>query len=166
VTKIRIKMGPIEVEFEGSEEFLKAELPQLLSALSKLCNESAFGPGFSPSASVTSPGGPPPAQTGQPPRPLGTTGTIAAKLQAKSGPGLILAAAAKLLIGDAKATATRQELIDEMRNAAGYFKATYVNNMSKYLQGLVKEQKLLESSKDVYSLSAPEKEDLERRLAA
>ena len=32
-SKIKIKMGPLEVEFEGSEAFLKAELPDLLAAV-------------------------------------------------------------------------------------------------------------------------------------
>jgi hypothetical protein len=33
-SKIRIKLGAIEVEYEGSEQFLKEELPQLLTAVS------------------------------------------------------------------------------------------------------------------------------------
>ncbi len=34
-SKIRIKLGPIEVEYEGSESFLKEELPYLLAAVAK-----------------------------------------------------------------------------------------------------------------------------------
>jgi hypothetical protein len=35
-SKIRIKMADIEVEYEGSEAFLKGELPAILDAVSKL----------------------------------------------------------------------------------------------------------------------------------
>ena len=40
-SKIRIKLGAIEVEYEGSEQFLKEELPQLLTAVSELYAKSA-----------------------------------------------------------------------------------------------------------------------------
>jgi hypothetical protein len=39
-SKIRIKLGDIEVEYEGAESFLKDELPALLNAVSKLHHES------------------------------------------------------------------------------------------------------------------------------
>lgn len=41
-SKIRIKMGPIEVEYEGSENFLKEELPELLGTVSNLYKESGL----------------------------------------------------------------------------------------------------------------------------
>ena len=40
--KMRIKMGPIEIEYEGSEDFLKQELTDLLSAVSKLYQDSGL----------------------------------------------------------------------------------------------------------------------------
>ena len=41
-SKIRIKMGFIEVEFEGSEQFLKEELPDLLTGVSQLHSKSSL----------------------------------------------------------------------------------------------------------------------------
>jgi hypothetical protein len=35
-SKFKIKLGQIELEYEGSEEFLTKELPELLAAVSKL----------------------------------------------------------------------------------------------------------------------------------
>ena len=41
-SKIRIKLGPIEVEYEGTESFLKEELPQLLEAVANLYKQSGI----------------------------------------------------------------------------------------------------------------------------
>ena len=35
-SKIKIKLGPIEVEYEGSESFLKQELPALIKTVTEL----------------------------------------------------------------------------------------------------------------------------------
>src|SRR5690348_16260150 len=94
-SKIKIKVGPVEVEYEGSEEFLKNELAELLSSISKLYRESG--------ASSQPPT--PPAGNGI--GSIGTTGAIAVKLQASSGSDLALAAAARLYLGHQKASFTR-----------------------------------------------------------
>lgn len=55
-SKIRIKLGAIEVEYEGSESFLKEELLALLSAVSDLyqrSNPSGLGAGDESSAAAT-----------------------------------------------------------------------------------------------------------------
>jgi hypothetical protein len=39
-SKIKIKMGAIEIDYEGSEEFLKEELPSLLKTVSDLYKSS------------------------------------------------------------------------------------------------------------------------------
>ena len=39
---MRIKMGPIEIDYEGSEDFLKQELPAILTAVSTLHKESGL----------------------------------------------------------------------------------------------------------------------------
>ena len=57
-SKIRIKLGPIEVEYEGSEAFLKEELPQLLTAVSDLYSKSNIA------KEINLPGGTPPPPPG------------------------------------------------------------------------------------------------------
>jgi len=162
-SKIRIKMGPIEVECEGTEAFLKDELPDLLSTVSNLYKESKIGVGDNggddPGGGT---GGPGQAGVG---KIEGTTGTIAAKLQAKSGSDLILAACAHLTFVAKQKTSTRQQIIDQMKSATGYYKKSHSNNLSKNLLGLVQGGKLIEPSSGSYALNAPTRTDLEIRLA-
>ncbi|HLD70242.1 MAG TPA: hypothetical protein VJA17_05700 [Candidatus Omnitrophota bacterium] len=79
--KIKIKMGQFEVECEGSEQFLKQELPELIKNVSQLWNLSLLqnkseGEGYSNKDISLS------------------TNNIAAKLKCKSGPDLVIAASA------------------------------------------------------------------------
>ncbi|GAB4512731.1 MAG: hypothetical protein Tsb0026_16850 [Sulfuricaulis sp.] len=157
-SKIRIKLGPIEVEYEGTENFLKEELPQLLEAVANLHKQSGLQE--KPPA-----GGAPGGGGAGIPQLQSTTGTIAAKLGCKTGPDLVLAAAARLTFALTKETFSRKELLEEMKTASAYHKANYVKNLSQYLRGLVKEGTLLETSKDTYSLSASKKTELGNKLA-
>lgn len=80
-SKIRIKIGEIEVEYEGTEEFLKKELPELLKTVSELYRPLNAGGG----------------STFVPPSNLQlSTANIAAKLDAKTGPDVVIAACAHL----------------------------------------------------------------------
>jgi len=77
-SKIKIKLGAIEVEYEGSESFLKEELPQLLSAVSDLYAKSraALEP---PSSSQNTSANPPAGlntNAGSTPKLEATTGSI------------------------------------------------------------------------------------------
>ncbi len=156
-SKIKIKLGPVEVEYEGSEEFLKKELPDLLYAISKLYKESGI-PGFGPESEEQSGtrGG----------KVVGTTGTIAAKLSVKSGTDLAIAAATRLILGMGRASFTRDQLLTEMKTASSYYKKNYSNNLSKILNQLVKSEKFVETAKDTYSLSAKSKSAQESSFAS
>jgi len=94
-----------------------------------------------------------------------TTDTIANITNAESGADLILAAAAQIHFGQGKQKFTRQELITEMRTAPGHFKETFVNNMSKYLVGLTKADRLRLVGQNTYALSNKERQAMETALA-
>lgn len=162
-SKIRIKLGPIEVEYEGSESFLKEELPDLLGAVARLYKESGASLEASGEGSGAGDGGEGGAGTGSGLQ--GTTGTIAAKLVVKSGPDLILAGCARLTFVSGSASFTRKQITDEIKSATGYYKKTYLNNLSTYLQSLVKDQKLVEPTTGTFALSVATKSELEKRLA-
>lgn len=161
-SKIKIKLGAIEVEYEGSESFLKEELPALLAAVSDLYQRSHASlqpvPVSSTPASAAS-------TSLESPRLQATTGSIAARLQVKSGPELIMAAAARLTFSERMNSFSRQRLTDEMKTASAYFKSTYVNNLSKYLHSLVKDGKLNEPSQGNFALTANSLKELEPRIA-
>jgi len=153
-SKIRIKLGPIEVEYEGSEDFLKEELPRFLEAVSNLYKQSGL-PAMSPAG----------ASGGGAPQLQGTTGSIAAKLLCKTGPDLIMAAAARLTFVAGQETFNRKDLLKEMKAAKAYYKTSHRDNLTGSLNGLTKDGKLLEIAKDTYSLSANSKSELGAKLA-
>lgn len=163
-SKIKIKIGAIEVDYEGSETFLKEELPQLLSAVTDLYEKSrgSLGsaiPNENP-AFVAELG----ADGAKKPKMEATTGSIAAKLNVKSGPDLVMAAAARLTFALQYQTFTRQKIIDEIKTASAYYKASYLSNLTQTLNNLVKDGKLNEPSQDNYALTASSLKDLEQRL--
>lgn len=160
-SKIRIKLGAIEVEYEGSEAFLKEELPQLLAAVSDLHAKSGGSPltqdiPGSSDASAQGTGGK---------KIEATTASIAARLQVKSGPELIMAAVARITFALGQDVCSRQNITQEMKSAASYYKKTYLSNLSNYLDVLVKDKKLNELSSGNYALTAAARADMESRLA-
>lgn len=157
-SKIRMKLGSIEVEYEGTENFLKEEFLQLLEAVANLYKQSGLSEikqnsGGSGGVGVA-------VQQLQ-----STTGAIAAKLGCKSGPDLTIAAAARLTLASGKETFSRKDILNEMKTATAYYKATYRGNFSAILNGLIKDGALLEPAKDTYSLSATKKTELGKQLA-
>jgi hypothetical protein len=162
-SKIRIKNGTMEVEYEGTDEFIKNELLKLVSSVSELSKKSdRFSEGEG-EKKLKSKG-----QEDEKPKDVksyGTTANIAAKLNCKSGPDLIIAACAYLTFAEGKPSFGRQLIVDQMKPAAPYFKASYTHNLSNYLNTLLKAGKLNEASTGVYSLSPSAHKDLKSRLA-
>lgn len=152
-SKIRIKLGPIEIEYEGSETFLKQELPDLIKTVTELSKSAEVD-----TIDVSDKGG---AGTGK--IQLSTT-SIAAKLSCSSGPDLITAAAAHLTLVKKAKTFTRKQLTDEMRTASGYFKATYRDNLTSSLKRLLRKDILNEPSTGHYSLTESAQKELGAKL--
>lgn len=94
-----------------------------------------------------------------------STDTIATLLRAKSGPDLIIAAAAHLHFVQGKQKFTRQDLTAEMRGARAHFKDTFVANLTSYLTGLTKADRLRLIAAGTYALSSKERQELEAKLA-
>jgi hypothetical protein len=159
-SRIHIKMGSIEVEYEGNEGFIKENLLNLLTSLSELFKEAGMPSEATPSEA------PQIEKAGRTPGKIeATTGTIAAKLGCTSGSDLVIAAAARLTIVSGLKAIPRTKLLEEMKSASAYYKQTYGKHLSEYLQSLIKAGKLVESAKDTYALSAPNRKELEAKLA-
>ena len=94
-----------------------------------------------------------------------TTRTIAGKLNCKSGPDLVKAAAARLTYSLRLSTFKRKQILGEMKKASGYYKQSYGQNLSNYLNQLVKDGILVETSANTYALDAKTGKSLERQLA-
>lgn len=155
-SKIKIKAGSVELEFEGSEEFLKLEIPALIKLVSELPQNIA------PNVQR------PPANGGVagsfPPTTTLSVNSVAAKLGVKTGPELILAACLSLANYKGQTTYSRKDITKEMRGASTYFKVTYVNNLTKSIDRLITDGKLLQNGEDAYSLSATTLEELKGHL--
>jgi hypothetical protein len=152
-TRFKMRTGALEFEFEGSEAFLTEQLAELVSTL------ASRSPQMTTLSAVQSGGG----QTNANPLEL-TTASIAARLNTKSGPDLIVAACAQLTFVEGKEVFSRDDIIEKMKTATGYFKGTFVNNLTKYLQGLVKSGRLIERAAQTYSLSAAARSEVEAKV--
>ena len=156
MTTLRVKFGAIELDYEGDLQFEKADVFGLLEAISKLSIPSAaFGRRWANGdadveAEATA---------------VGSVSDIAHRLEADSGPGLIVAAAAALHFLGKKAEFTNKDLLSTMRDAKAYFKASYASNFVAQLSRLVKNNELRSLGSERYALSAGTIQDLKGRLA-
>lgn len=151
-SKIRIKMGPIEVEYEGSQEFIKKELPDLIRTVSDMCTSLNLGDEQKGKGGAEGQG----IQM--------STGSIATKLSCKSGSDLAIAAAAHLTLVKKTKVFSRKALLNEMKSATSYYKSSYNANLTKILNSLLK-TKFNEPSSGNYALTAATKDDLRSKLA-
>lgn len=145
-SRIKIKMGPVEVEYEGTETFLKDELLDMVKAVSELYRElggkiqetgSGAGGGERTGGSYT-----------------GTTNQVATKLGISKGADLIAAAGAKIHFVDGKERFSRNELLEEAKTASSHYSdSTHRKNLSSILQTLVKNDTFNEPSTDTYALT-------------
>ncbi len=159
-SKIRIKMGAIEVEYEGSEAFLREELPAFLAAVSELYAKSG-GSTYQLNGNAEEQLQ---ASAVQNPSIEMTTASIASKLGVNSGAQLVLAAAAHLRLVKGMDRFPRKQLTEQMRSASSFFKESYVSNLSKTIQTLMKDDKLNEPSSEVYALTHATEQELRSRL--
>lgn len=167
MSKIRLKMGGVELEYEGSDDFLREELPILLDKLYALASFVSSGPrengaGIDEGGQKGGEAGAGIANPGQ----IGTTSSIAADLDAKTGPDLALAAAVRLTLGLGKASFSRKELLTEMQSATSYYNKNMSSNLSTMLVAMIKNKILREVAKDTFSLSADKKRDMENRFGS
>src|SRR5262245_12773421 len=147
-SKIKIKYGEIEVEYEGAEEFLKNDLPELLKTLADL-HQPAKAVGSQSSNHVNSK---PSGASGE--EITLSTGSIAARNSYKSAPELDIADCAQKALVQKKGTYTREEILEQMQTANGFYKTSSRNNLTQSLNSLIKGGEILENSDKTYSLSA------------
>ena len=155
-SKLRIKFGRVEVDFEGSEDFIKQDLAGFIAKLKELGVSS----GAVESDSVEGP------KSGKMDLDQSlSTSMICAKLGCDSGSELVIAALAKLCVVDGSDKVTRKELTTEMRKATTYFKENYVKNLSNSLDTLISGQRVNDLGSSIYSLHATEISSLKAKLA-
>lgn len=153
MTKLVLKCGDIEIDYEGPEDFLKEELPKFIQVVATLRGAKLATPltqGAVPAAPV--------ALSGD-----RSVSTVAQKLGVATGPDLIIAAALSFVSGGAS-TFTKKQLRERIRDAKSYYKSSYSSNFDNYINRLVKNGRLNHTSGDNYALPAGELTTLNAKL--
>jgi len=157
-SKIKIKYGDIELEFEGSEKFIKSEITNFFNSLINVKEVPDKPEKPNPSAKIEG------KQLSKATHSLSTS-SFASKLGCKSGAELVIAATASLHFGKEKESFTREEILKEMKSAPAYFKKNYVNNLFSHLNRLVKQGKISHIAENTYSLHADTVTELSNKIA-
>lgn len=157
-SKLRIKIGEVEIDYDGSEEFLKQELPQLLKTAMELHRASETASGQTKKREVPKGGDSTTVSL--------TTNSIATRLGAKTGGDLLLAAAAHLALVKETEPFSRTQLLEAMKSATNYYNKNYSTNLSGYIKSaLQKDGPLSETAKHTFALTATARASLEQKLA-
>ena len=160
IIKLKLKTAHVEIEYEGSEEFLRSALLGLITEVAEihkahplietttpLESESQLGVSASGDSAINL-----------------SVKSIATKLNVKTGPDLALAACAYFALSENRDTFSRKDILDMMRTAANFYKKSYSNNLSRYLDGLIKDDKILQQANDVYALHDQVRSEMESKL--
>jgi len=157
--KIRIKVGAMEVEYEGDPSFLKDGLENLLSKMADLSTQVPPEPETTgdaqngPTLSAPSNGFD------------FSTSMIAAQVDAKSTTELAVCALAKLQLVDKKTSVERAEILAEMKKATAYYNKNMGSNLSASLKTLTTNKRVNHGASGAYALSASERKSIEARIA-
>src|SRR3989304_1757042 len=125
IIKLKLKTAHVEIEYEGSEGFLRSDLLGLITEFAEIHkahppierpaqqgSETQLGISSSGSTAINL-----------------SVKSIAAKLNVKTGPDLTLAACAYLALAANRDTFSRKDILDSMRTAANFYKKSYNNNL-------------------------------------
>jgi hypothetical protein len=162
--KLRVKLGDVELEFEGEGEFIKTELKDILATISDL--RPVKGVGGTQSDTSTSGGltSSDRTQEGNGPDLEMTVANIAVKLGVDKLSDLVLAAGVYLTFVEKKSRFPRKELLIAMQTASNDYTETHSKNMTQLLASLVKADTFNELSKGVYALTSKKKQEVMRTL--
>jgi len=153
--KIRIKVGEVEVEYEGDAAFLDKDLMKMVQELQKVAPVSA-PPKDNPNKNTGSTGSAGSAGGsggGSGSNPSLTTRAIATKLGLSGSRGLAKAAVIHLAIIKGMSTFKRSEINDAMRSATGIYNASMTGNLSPSIQKLLSDDVLVETGTETYSMT-------------
>lgn len=158
--KIRLKIGPLEVEYEGKESFLQDGLFNLTEKLvgSYTEHQSAFPTDSSPTHTQSG------SATNANCEIDMSMDTIASRIEANTGTSLVIAACTYLTLVKKINSFPRQEIHQHMKKATSYYKKSMASNLTKMLHQLVRESRLHQGSGGNYALSAQEKHKAEKAL--
>lgn len=167
LSKIRIKIGTMELDYEGDPDFLNDGIEKLLETMGNLA-------GSLPSASIQAPekiltlsGNGEDISNAPSGASLAgfTTSMLAAHTSAKTGPELALCAMAFLQISKGQSSNNRGDILAEMKSAGGYYNSNMAGNNSANLKTLAKNKRINEIATGKYALNSAEMKRFEAVIA-
>lgn len=161
-SRIHIKLGSLEIEFEGSEAFLENHLPNLVELLGSI--EPPLPENGEPDeveAELLEASGDKSKQELDM-----STSMIANKLDAARGRDLVIAACAHLHLVKGHEQYSRSNILAEMQTAKSYYRSTYSNNLTGTLKRCVKAGELNELTENTFSLHETMLKQLKGKLGA
>lgn len=158
--KLNMKFGPVEFQYEGSEAFAKDELLDIIEQIASqdLQDIAQATTSTSPESPTT---GAPQAQSTR--AKLSTT-DFAVKMNAKSGTDLVMAASAYLHHTSGLEDFRRSDILNAMKGAKAFYRASYGSNLSKSLDSLTKSGRLQNPGSDTFALPYSEIEATQKLL--
>jgi hypothetical protein len=154
---IKIRIGSLEVEYDGDQKFIESGLLALIAELKDAVPavpSVPTGPGSSASNGSGGQG-----TFGH------TTSQIAQIMSVASGPELAVAAAAHLTLVKGQAQLQRSDILKEMRGAPSFYSDGYSGNLTSILNGLVKKKTFNPIGANVFALANSARKEIEDKLA-
>ena len=130
---LSLKLRDIQIEFEGTEKFLKSDLSRTMENLMKFFETHKSTIEAHQRVDVEEKS----KRTEQLSRADFSVSTIASRIGATTAGDLAIAAAAQLVIVQEMEKFSRKELLEAMRSDSSRFKTAMSSNLSKTLSSLV-----------------------------
>lgn len=160
--RLNVRLGDFQFEYEGGEEFLKEELPTILSAMKDVGARRSIPSTSAAQAMLPEHESPAPAPNVS--ADLGTINNIGAVIGTSTGPELLISACVYLTFSRLKDRFSRQDVLNAMKESRDY-KTTDRGNLTSMLMSAVKSKKINEVAKETYCLSSATRDEMGRRLA-
>ena len=159
--RISIRVGAIEIEYEGDRDFLNDGLVQLINSVAAVSETLPAKTIISDDNSKNDH----PIQTGLHSGSVNvSTATIAAHYHSKSATDLAICAMAHLELVKGQASNDRSEILKEMKTATAYYKDTMAGNNAANLKSLAKAKRVNDLGGNKYALNKSEREKFEALL--
>lgn len=170
-TRLMFKHGPLELECEGEEKFVRDIYANfkdiILSQAEKLSFDNAQDSEQDtppPNNQATFSNTTPTSNHEAAPHPM-TVRSIAKKLGYSKGPQLAYCAVASLSLFKNVELFSRKEILDEMQSATGLYTANMGSNLTKYINKMLDEKTIIETSKGTFATQAQALEKMSDELA-
>ena len=163
--KVSWKLGGVEMQYEGNEEFLKTELPKLFQQLLEIYKSGPKNGELEPlelprvkeNSIIENPNGG---------KSELSVNDIATQLGVKKGgQDFALAACGYLTLVEQKQTFSYEEIRIAMQSAHLFYDENQRKNLPKYIASLMKKRSLLERAPHVYAIEGAKLKELQKLLA-